>query len=222
MQWQPDGLTIQTKKWFLGAGFLRAPLISLIPQDGIADHSGDPRSYREPSGCRPLKTLIMITTQIMILLIMIMTTTIMIILIMIIITIMTILIIIIMNILMILIIIIAIASVANPELANLSDAAPGWKSGTAVKHVPPNVISAAPGSGSICRDRFVDRPAAESNRYAYSNRIDMHIMIFDIDIVESNMHIVLLESNRYSYSAEGSVENSTGHLRLSDTGCTVS
>ena len=29
VQWQPDGLTIHTKKWFLGAGFLRAPPISL-------------------------------------------------------------------------------------------------------------------------------------------------------------------------------------------------
>ena len=31
VQWQPDGLTIHTKKWFLGAGFLGAPAISLIP-----------------------------------------------------------------------------------------------------------------------------------------------------------------------------------------------
>ena len=30
VQWQPDGLTIHTKKWFLGAGFLGAPPISLI------------------------------------------------------------------------------------------------------------------------------------------------------------------------------------------------
>ena len=29
VQWQPDGLTIHTKKWFLGAGFLGAPPISL-------------------------------------------------------------------------------------------------------------------------------------------------------------------------------------------------
>ena len=28
-QWQPDGLTIHTKKWLLGAGFLGAPPISL-------------------------------------------------------------------------------------------------------------------------------------------------------------------------------------------------
>ena len=28
-QWQPDGLTIYTKKWFLGAGFLGAPPMSL-------------------------------------------------------------------------------------------------------------------------------------------------------------------------------------------------
>ena len=29
VQWQPDGFTINTKKWFLGAGFLGAPPISL-------------------------------------------------------------------------------------------------------------------------------------------------------------------------------------------------
>ena len=29
VQWQPDGLTIHAKKWFLGAGFLGAPPISL-------------------------------------------------------------------------------------------------------------------------------------------------------------------------------------------------
>ena len=29
VQWQPDGLTIHTQKWFLGAGFLGAPHISL-------------------------------------------------------------------------------------------------------------------------------------------------------------------------------------------------
>ena len=29
VQWQPDGLTIHTRKWFLGAGFLGAPPISL-------------------------------------------------------------------------------------------------------------------------------------------------------------------------------------------------
>ena len=29
-QWQPDGLTIHANKWFLGAGFLGAPPISLI------------------------------------------------------------------------------------------------------------------------------------------------------------------------------------------------
>ena len=30
VQWQPDGLTIHAKKWFLGAGFLGAPRTSLI------------------------------------------------------------------------------------------------------------------------------------------------------------------------------------------------
>ena len=29
VQWQPDGLTIHANKWFLGAGFLGAPPISL-------------------------------------------------------------------------------------------------------------------------------------------------------------------------------------------------
>ena len=29
VQWKPDGLTIRTEKWFLGAGFLGAPPISL-------------------------------------------------------------------------------------------------------------------------------------------------------------------------------------------------
>ena len=28
VQWQPDGLTIHTKKWLLGAGFIGAPPIS--------------------------------------------------------------------------------------------------------------------------------------------------------------------------------------------------
>ena len=30
VQWQPDGLTIHTKRWFLEAGFPGAPPISLI------------------------------------------------------------------------------------------------------------------------------------------------------------------------------------------------
>ena len=30
VQWQPDGLTTHTKKWFLGAGFLGSPPISLL------------------------------------------------------------------------------------------------------------------------------------------------------------------------------------------------
>ena len=29
VQWQPDGLTIRTEKWFLGAGFLGAPPIHI-------------------------------------------------------------------------------------------------------------------------------------------------------------------------------------------------
>ena len=40
-QWQPGDLTIHTKKWFLGAGFLGAPPISLslegtkgVPRNG--------------------------------------------------------------------------------------------------------------------------------------------------------------------------------------------
>ena len=35
VQWQPDGLTIRTEKWFLGAGFLGAPPIFLTaPTNG--------------------------------------------------------------------------------------------------------------------------------------------------------------------------------------------
>ena len=30
VQWKPDGLTIHTRKWLLGAGFLGAPPISLV------------------------------------------------------------------------------------------------------------------------------------------------------------------------------------------------
>ena len=44
VQWQPDGLTIRTEKWLLGAGFLGAPPILLI------GHSGDPWSP-VPYGC---------------------------------------------------------------------------------------------------------------------------------------------------------------------------
>ena len=29
VQWQPDGSTIRTQKWFLGAGFLGSPFIAL-------------------------------------------------------------------------------------------------------------------------------------------------------------------------------------------------
>ena len=39
-QWQPDGLTIHTKKRFLGAGFLGAPPISLIRPACICIGSG--------------------------------------------------------------------------------------------------------------------------------------------------------------------------------------
>ena len=35
VQWQPDGLTIHTKKWFLGAGFLGSPPISLTLRRGF-------------------------------------------------------------------------------------------------------------------------------------------------------------------------------------------
>ena len=37
LQWQPDGLTIHAKKWFLGAGFQGAPPISLTRDAGSAD-----------------------------------------------------------------------------------------------------------------------------------------------------------------------------------------
>ena len=33
LRWQPDGLTIHTNKWFLGAGFLGAPPVSLRLED---------------------------------------------------------------------------------------------------------------------------------------------------------------------------------------------
>ena len=35
VQWQPDGLTIHTKKWLLGAGLLGAPPISLTLSGGL-------------------------------------------------------------------------------------------------------------------------------------------------------------------------------------------
>ena len=69
VQWQPDGLTIHTKKWFLGAGFLGAPPISLSHArapltDKPASHgknscSEDPRLERfrnelVPGGISPL------------------------------------------------------------------------------------------------------------------------------------------------------------------------
>ena len=41
VQWQPDGLTIHNNKWFLGAGFLGAPPISL--RSGASRASGPPR-----------------------------------------------------------------------------------------------------------------------------------------------------------------------------------
>ena len=50
-QWQPDGLTIHTKKWFLGAGFLGAPPISLISDLGQAPRP-DP-SCAVPAGSSP-------------------------------------------------------------------------------------------------------------------------------------------------------------------------
>ena len=39
VQWQPNGLTIHAKKWFLGAGFLGAPPISLsmVAQRALRD-----------------------------------------------------------------------------------------------------------------------------------------------------------------------------------------
>ena len=42
VQWQPDGLTIHTKKRFLGAGFLGAPPISLIRTTGLVQGLGGP------------------------------------------------------------------------------------------------------------------------------------------------------------------------------------
>ena len=37
LQWQPDGLTIHTQRWFLGAGFLGAPPIYLIRVPGASE-----------------------------------------------------------------------------------------------------------------------------------------------------------------------------------------
>ena len=50
VQWQPDGLTIHTKKWFPGAGFLGAPPISL-------DLSVSGRDGREPMLERAVKAM---------------------------------------------------------------------------------------------------------------------------------------------------------------------
>ena len=36
VHWQPDGLTIHIKEWFLGGGFLRAPSISLTRLAGLS------------------------------------------------------------------------------------------------------------------------------------------------------------------------------------------
>ena len=49
VQWQPDGLTIHTKEWFLGAGFLGAPPISL--RVSIGRPGGVARLH---NGCRDL------------------------------------------------------------------------------------------------------------------------------------------------------------------------
>ena len=40
VQWQPDVLTIHTNKWFLGAGFLGAPPISLMRSESSGRRSG--------------------------------------------------------------------------------------------------------------------------------------------------------------------------------------
>ena len=41
MQWQPDGSTIHTKKWFLGAGFLEALQIFLNNNDTTIHNTND-------------------------------------------------------------------------------------------------------------------------------------------------------------------------------------
>ena len=46
VQWQPDGLTIHTKKWFLGVGYLGAPPISL--SEGGRDKGP---SWQRRAGC---------------------------------------------------------------------------------------------------------------------------------------------------------------------------
>ena len=44
-QWQPDGLTICANKWFLGAGFLGAPPISLTRGVGHLGRTGELATY---------------------------------------------------------------------------------------------------------------------------------------------------------------------------------
>ena len=44
VQWQPDGLTFHTKKWFLGASFLGAPPISLRTRTAATQTAGSCRS----------------------------------------------------------------------------------------------------------------------------------------------------------------------------------
>ena len=59
MQWQPDGLTIHTNKWFLGAGLLGAPPISLTissqRRSWLGTHAPMPlrRVSRRESSVRP-------------------------------------------------------------------------------------------------------------------------------------------------------------------------
>ena len=56
VQWQPDGLTIHINKWFLGAGFLGAPPISLIePERG---HVALNRGAHWPRHCLALQFVI--------------------------------------------------------------------------------------------------------------------------------------------------------------------
>ena len=60
VQWQPGGLTIHAKKWFLGAGFLGAPPISLrgVPDGPIASRTlrGSAAQFLNNRDSRNIKT----------------------------------------------------------------------------------------------------------------------------------------------------------------------
>ena len=68
VQWQPDGLTIHTQRWFLGAGFPGAPPISLsndepdLPRDHWADRACEEGAQkRAPHACTAQPRQVIIT-----------------------------------------------------------------------------------------------------------------------------------------------------------------